>query len=82
MTILFGIVLLHEFGHCFAARWTGGDAQEIMMTPLGGLAMTMSRNHWWSRFVTVAGGPLVNVGLCLICGVGIFVLSGITVPPE
>jgi Zn-dependent protease len=76
MTILFGIVLLHEFGHCFAARWTGGSAEEILLTPLGGLAMTMSRNNWWSRFVTVAGGPLVNVLLCVICGLGIFALSG------
>ncbi|HWP39899.1 MAG TPA: M50 family metallopeptidase, partial [Tepidisphaeraceae bacterium] len=76
MTILFGIVLLHEFGHCFAARATGGDASEIMMTPLGGLAMTMSRNNGWSRLVTVAGGPLVNVVICLICGLGIYLLSG------
>src|SRR5690349_9296660 len=33
MTILFAIVLLHEFGHCFAARSVGGEADEIMMTP-------------------------------------------------
>ena len=26
MTILFIVILLHEFGHCFAARWEGGDA--------------------------------------------------------
>src|SRR5688500_18585957 len=32
---LFTVVLLHEFGHCFAARWTGGNAEEILMTPLG-----------------------------------------------
>jgi stage IV sporulation protein FB len=76
MTILFGIILLHEFGHCFAARWTGGDADEIILTPLGGLAMTMSRHNWWSRFVTVAGGPAVNVVLCLLCGAGIWLLSG------
>lgn len=76
MTILFAIILLHEFGHCFAARSTGGEAEEIMMTPLGGLAMTMARHNWWSRFVTVAGGPLVNVVLCLICGIGIYLLSG------
>src|SRR5258708_6517885 len=38
MSILFVIILLHEFGHCFAARWVGGDAEEILMHPLGGLA--------------------------------------------
>src|SRR4051794_14999246 len=39
MAVLFVIILLHEFGHCFAARSTGGSAEEILMTPLGGLAM-------------------------------------------
>src|SRR5882762_6657885 len=39
MGALFLIVLLHEFGHCFAARSVGGNAEEIIMHPLGGLAM-------------------------------------------
>src|SRR5688572_26946288 len=39
VTLLFAIVLLHEFGHCFAARWVGGEANDILMHPLGGLAM-------------------------------------------
>src|SRR5258707_11957965 len=40
MSILFTIVLLHEFGHCFTARWVGGEANDILMHPLGGLAFT------------------------------------------
>lgn len=75
MTILFAIILLHEFGHCFAARWVGGEADEILMTPLGGLALAMAPRNPWGTFVTVAGGPLVNVLICLICGVGIYLLS-------
>src|SRR4029079_10044347 len=35
ITSLFTIILLDEFGYCFAARWTGGSANEILMTPLG-----------------------------------------------
>ena len=35
---LFGIILLHEFGHCFAARYMHGDANEVLLWPLGGLA--------------------------------------------
>src|SRR5882757_8435846 len=35
--LLFGSVLLHEFGHCFGSRSVGGSPSEIMMTPLGGL---------------------------------------------
>jgi stage IV sporulation protein FB len=76
ITMLFGIVLLHEFGHCFAARWTGGTAEEILMTPLGGLAMAYARRRPWPTFVTVAGGPLVNVIICLICGAGLFFTIG------
>ena len=36
--MLFAVVLLHEFGHCFGARHVGGDADEILLWPLGGLA--------------------------------------------
>src|SRR5438876_12042598 len=36
--LLFLSVLLHEFGHCFAARLMDGDASDILLWPLGGLA--------------------------------------------
>ena len=32
---LFSVVLVHEFGHCLACRWSGGSANEILMWPLG-----------------------------------------------
>src|SRR5262245_6356805 len=56
MAMLFAVILLHEFGHCFAARSVGGTAEEIIMTPLGGLAMAMAPRRPWATFVTVAGG--------------------------
>jgi Zn-dependent protease len=68
MTALFGIVLLHEFGHCFAARAVGGSAEEIVLTPLGGLAYAYAPHAPWPTAVTVAGGPLVNVIICILCG--------------
>ena len=64
--ILFGIILIHEFGHCFAARWVGGDASEILMWPLGGLAFADAPNRAWPQFATVAGGPMVNVLICAL----------------
>src|SRR5688572_11911965 len=79
MTALFAIILLHEFGHCFAARWTGGSANEVMLTPLGGLAFTMARRRPWPTFVTVAGGPLVNVIICIVAGLALLAM-GIYVP--
>lgn len=77
VTALFAIVLLHEFGHCFAARSVGGTAEEIVMTPLGGLAMAMAPRRPWPTFVTVAGGPLVNVVICLLCGLALFLIMGV-----
>ena len=63
---LFLIILIHEFGHCFGARSVGGDAQEILMWPLGGLAFADAPMRAWPQFVTVACGPLVNVIFCLV----------------
>lgn len=63
--LLFVIILCHEFGHCFGARSVGGDAEQILMWPLGGLAFAHAPQTAWAQFVTVACGPLVNVLFCL-----------------
>jgi len=63
--LLFVSVLLHEFGHCFAGRWMDGDAQDILIWPLGGLAYVEVPHTPRANFVTAAGGPLVNIALCL-----------------
>lgn len=65
--VLFASVLLHEFGHCFGARYVGGDAREILIWPLGGLAYTEVPHRPGALFVTVAAGPAVNVLICLVC---------------
>lgn len=61
MAVLFLLVLLHEFGHCFACRWVGGEASEIVMWPLGGLAMCHPPRTWRANLITTVGGPMVNV---------------------
>jgi Zn-dependent protease len=61
MALLFMSVLLHEFGHCLACRRVGGEANEILMWPLGGLAYCSPPHRPWPEFVTVVWGPLVNV---------------------
>ena len=65
MTSVFGLVLLHEYGHCFACRWTGGEADEVILWPLGGLAMVSPPHDWKSHLITVLGGPGVNAVLLL-----------------
>lgn len=66
--LVFIIVLLHEFGHCFAARWVGGEADEIVMHPLGGLALAHPPGRPLPTFITVAAGPMVNLIICLLAG--------------
>jgi Zn-dependent protease len=76
LALLFGIVLLHEFGHCLGARLVGGYADNILMWPLGGLAYAHAPMRPWPQFVTVAAGPLVNVILCLLSAATIFWVTG------
>jgi stage IV sporulation protein FB len=75
-TMLFAFVLLHEFGHVFAARWVGGSADDILIWPLGGLAMTDPPRRPWPSFLTTAGGPAVNLAICIITGTAICVIEG------
>jgi Zn-dependent protease len=79
LSALFLIVLLHEFGHCFTARWVGGSADDILMTPLGGLAFARPPRRPLPTFLTVAGGPAVNVLICLVTG-GYLVALGYWLP--
>lgn len=67
----FLIILLHEFGHCFGARSVGGDAKEILMWPLGGLAFVEVPHTPRANFVAVAAGPGVNLLICVICAAGL-----------
>jgi stage IV sporulation protein FB len=76
VSILFLIVLLHEFGHCFAARAVGGTADEIVMHPLGGLALASPPRRPLPTFITVAAGPAVNLLICGICGAILWSLTG------
>ena len=80
MGLLFGMVLLHEFGHCIAARLVGGRPEEIILSPIGGLAFAPAPHRPGASFVVAAGGPAVNVAICGICGVALWHLTGGLVP--
>ena len=64
--LLFVSVLCHEFGHCFGARHVNGDASDVLLWPLGGLAQVDIPNTARAHFITAAAGPLVNIGLCVL----------------
>ena len=60
---LFLIVLLHEFGHSLACRQTGGQADQIVLWPLGGVAYVNPPMRAGAQLWSIAAGPLVNVVL-------------------
>src|SRR5947209_3321946 len=71
---LFGLVLLHEFGHVLACRSVGGIANRIVLWPLGGIAFVDPPARPLAVLWGIAAGPLVNallvaptVGLVMLC---------------
>src|SRR6266487_54454 len=60
---LFLIVLLHEFGHSLACRSVGGQANQIVLWPLGGVAYVSPPPRPGAMLWSIAAGPLVNVVL-------------------
>ena len=65
---LFAIVLLHEYGHALACRQVGGQANEIVLWPLGGVAYVSPPPRPGATLWSIAAGPLVNVILAPILG--------------
>jgi len=76
LPVLFVSVLLHEFGHCLACRRMGGEADDILMWPLGGLAYCAPPRRPWPEFVTVVWGPMVNLILAAAAFVILTVMYG------
>ena len=60
---LFAIVLMHEFGHALACRQVGGQANRIVLWPLGGVAYVAPPRRPGATLWAIAAGPLVNVVL-------------------
>jgi len=75
MGSLFVLVLLHEFGHCFACRRVGGEADDILMWPLGGLASCAPPRRWLPELITTLGGPAVNVAIVPVTSVALWAMG-------
>lgn len=69
---LFLIVLMHEFGHSLACRSVGGEADQIVLWPLGGVAYVNPPPRPGATLWSIAAGPLVNVVLLpVLLGLGL-----------
>lgn len=69
------LVLLHELGHVVACRSTDGEADEIILWPLGGLGGTRPTHGWEPELKTALGGPVVNALLMPLLGGSLFMLT-------
>ncbi|MDF1813731.1 MAG: site-2 protease family protein [Verrucomicrobiales bacterium] len=66
LAAIFVCVVLHELGHCFAARYYGISTKHITLSPLGGVAaLDATPRNWKEELWVSLAGPAVNVAICI-----------------
>jgi Zn-dependent protease len=75
---LYFCILLHEFGHALAARWCDGEANDILLWPLGGLAFVRPAWSPTAHLITTVAGPFVTLVLWMFFG-GVAILMHMAV---
>lgn len=74
----FAFVLMHEFGHCIAAKWCNMYVESITMLPIGGLAMIADLTKDPKKELLVSfAGPFINAALVSFFSLPLLVMSSL-----
>jgi Zn-dependent protease len=70
MVLIFAFVLAHELGHALVARRYGVRTQDIILTPLGGMARVVNMPQNPKQEIAIAAaGPVVSLALAVVLAV-------------
>lgn len=81
--IVFLCVVLHEFGHALSAKRFGIETEDIILTPIGGIARLhqIPENPKHEMIVALAG-PSVNLAIIAILALLIVIVPNLTFLPQ
>lgn len=64
--ILFGTILVHEWGHCLMSKVVGGTATHILLWPLGGLAFIGHNAGMCADILVALAGPATHIPMGIL----------------
>jgi stage IV sporulation protein FB len=80
LAVLLLSVLAHELGHLFAANRLGGEAEQVVLWPLGGLIPVNAGHDAHSDLLVALSGVMVNFAVCLVVAPALVALDQKIVP--
>jgi Zn-dependent protease len=81
LLILFGSIIVHEFGHIFAAKRYGIETQDVLLHILGGAArMNLKLKNGNQEIVIAIAGPATSLCLAILGLVFYFPLVALGAP--
>jgi Zn-dependent protease len=76
LAVLLASVLVHEVGHVWTALRLGGEADQMVLGPLGGLVTPARVAEPRAEILVHLAGPLTNLALCLVSAAAVAAKSG------